>query len=199
MALFYRDGISVNKDKKLYRDYLQRAADNGNIKAQVLFGDELRKDFVTSSRSGYLDQIRKFLSAFHYYSIAAGKSNSNAMYGLAMLYASIPLSEPANPMPGLEDKIEDEHNLYMVAKNMVAKTKNVSDKVADTINTINEFLSLLSMKLDWEDNSRGNFAIDFEHDFRNNVRTHMIKWFREAARHGHSEAQQQLKRLRESW
>ncbi len=87
----------------------------------------------------------------------------------------------------------------MVAKNMVAKTKNVSDKVADTINTINEFLSLLSMKLDWEDNSRGNFAIDFEHDFRNNVRTHMIKWFREVARHGHSEAQQQLKRLRESW
>ena len=193
VALFYRD---IFNDRNQYMEYLKLAVDNGNTSAQLCLGDEFAKEFS----EGKTDKLSHFLSAFHYYSMVAEKGNSDAQYRLGKLYRSIPVHYSGNfYTPGFGD------TFWEVCRDLVfGEIYNKNTVPQEAADQLNEFLSVVSMASDWRqivDIKRGGgmgkeYFVD---KFEQNIRTLAVKWFREAARQGHQEARDALKKMNETW
>ena len=190
VALMYRDGIGTIKDEGEYQRFWKLAADNGNTQALIAFGDPYLRDFeriIDFASIGYLnrqefDAIKNFLPAFRYYSMAAEKGSADAQYRLAKLF-TICGGFPVGAVTNILHDINSYGNSY--------RLENVEDS-----KMLNEFFSALSIKGTVGGGMNSEYFLE---NFRLNIRSLAVKWFREAARQGHKEAQNALRKMKETW
>ena len=192
IALMYKDGIGVTKDENEFQKFQKMAADNGHAQAQVELGKKFAQTFsniITNTQmfsysGAEEDKLRNFSQSFKYYSMAAEKGNADAQFGIAKLLERYSV----HPVYDVENIFADHVNLNVLGAEDVEILDNffralsINGTVADARNSKEEKERLRSAI---HDVNRGD-------GLGPSTGPLILKWYREAARNGHKEAQKYL-------
>ena len=187
--------ININhetKDENEFQKFQKMAADNGHAQAQVELGKKFAQTFsniITNTQmfsysGAEEDKLRNFSQSFKYYSMAAEKGNADAQFGIAKLLERYSV----HPVYDVENIFADHVNLNVLGAEDVEILDNffralsINGTVADARNSKEEKERL---RIAIHDVNRGD-------GLGPSTGPLILKWYREAARNGHKEAQKYL-------